>query len=80
MALSSELREISLTFLSLTRAYYFFEGDDDLFFEKRKLKFFKSMRDGLETRLAAINAAIATINYKINQKINKKLNLGCDLN
>ena len=28
---------------------------------QRRLKFLKSMRDDLETRLAAINAAIATI-------------------
>ncbi|MEM7761964.1 MAG: hypothetical protein AAF298_28185 [Cyanobacteria bacterium P01_A01_bin.40] len=35
---------------------------------QRRLKFLKSMRDDLETRLAAINAAIATIERQNSQE------------
>lgn len=35
---------------------------------QRRLKFLKSMRDDLETRLAAINAAISTIERQNSQE------------
>lgn len=37
------------------------ESDSSMTWRQRRLKFLKSMRDDLETRLAAINAAIETI-------------------
>jgi hypothetical protein len=37
------------------------ESNSDSSYRQRKLKFLKSMRDELEARLAAINAAIDTI-------------------
>jgi hypothetical protein len=36
--------------------------------KQRRLQFLKSMRDDLETRLAAINAAIATIERQNDQE------------
>lgn len=36
--------------------------------KQRRLKFLKSMRDDLETRLAAINAAIETIERQSSQE------------
>ena len=38
-----------------------FNPESNLTWKQRRLKFLKSMRDDLETRLAAINAAISTI-------------------
>jgi len=36
--------------------------------KERKLQFLKFLRDGLETRLAALNAAIATIERQLSQE------------
>ncbi|WP_088239960.1 hypothetical protein [Calothrix rhizosoleniae] len=36
--------------------------------QERKLKFLKMMRDGLEARLAALNAAIETIERQMRQE------------
>lgn len=38
--------------------------------KERKLQFLKFMRDGVETRLAALNAAIATIERQLSQEDN----------
>lgn len=37
-------------------------------YQERKLRFLKWMRDDLETRLAGVNAAIATIERQVNQE------------
>jgi hypothetical protein len=37
-------------------------------YQERKLRFLKSMRDDLETRLAGLNAAIETIERQISQE------------
>jgi hypothetical protein len=37
-------------------------------YQERKLKFFKWFRDDLETRLAALNAAIATLERQMGQE------------
>ena len=39
-------------------------------YKKRKLKFLKMMRDGLEARLAGLNAAIETVERQISQEHN----------
>jgi hypothetical protein len=38
--------------------------------KKRKLKFLKMMRDGLEARLAGLNAAIETVERQLSQEDN----------
>ncbi|RMF23385.1 MAG: hypothetical protein D6756_08870 [Cyanobacteria bacterium J083] len=43
-------------------------GSSGLSWKQRRLKFLKSMRDELETRLAAINAAIETIERQTSQE------------
>ncbi|MBW4549604.1 MAG: hypothetical protein KME35_00525 [Aphanocapsa sp. GSE-SYN-MK-11-07L] len=37
-------------------------------YRQHQLEFLKWMRDGLETRLAAVNAAIATMERQINEE------------
>jgi hypothetical protein len=44
------------------------ESNSTLSWRQRRLKFLKAMRDDLETRLAAINAAIATIERQNSQE------------
>ena len=44
------------------------ESDAVSTWKQRRLKFLKSMRDDLETRLAAINAAIDTIERQNSQE------------
>ena len=44
------------------------ESWSDKSHKERKLQFLKFLRDGLETRLAAINAAIATIERQLSQE------------
>ena len=44
------------------------ESTSALTWKQRRLKFLKSMRDDLETRLAAINAAIETIERQNSQE------------
>lgn len=44
------------------------ESDAVSTWKQRRLKFLKSMRDDLETRLAAINAAIDTIEQQNRQE------------
>ena len=44
------------------------EANSATSWKQRRLKFLKSMRDDLETRLAAINAAIDTIERQNNQE------------
>ena len=39
----------------------------DQVYKERKLKFLKMIRDSLETRLAAVNAAIMTIESQLGQ-------------
>jgi hypothetical protein len=37
-------------------------------YKKRQLRFLKMLRDGLEARLAGLNAAIATVEQQISQE------------
>ncbi|MEM8832212.1 MAG: hypothetical protein AAGE96_23110 [Cyanobacteria bacterium P01_G01_bin.19] len=45
-----------------------FNPESNIAWKQRRLKFLKSMRDELETRLAAVNAAIATIERQNSQE------------
>ena len=55
-------------FFQLCQSCFNPESNSPSTWRERRLKFLKFMRDDLETRLAAINAAIATIERQSNQE------------
>ena len=55
-------------FFHLCQSCFNPESNSASTWRQRRLKFLKSMRDDLETRLAAINAAIATIERQNSQE------------
>ena len=55
-------------FFPFCKSYFNPEANSVTTWKQRRLKFLKSMRDDLETRLAAINAAIDTIERQNSQE------------
>ncbi len=55
-------------FFPLCKSCFNPESNSASTWKQRRLKFLKSMRDDLETRLAAINAAIDTIERQNSQE------------
>lgn len=55
-------------FLPLFKACCNFDADSTSSWKQRRLMFLKAMRDDLETRLAAINAAIDSIERQNRQE------------